>query len=202
MMSPATTNPVPAGQAEENHTQNQTFSQASKSARDHPTAPPPVPPKKKHSALFKERLERFKAELQPKLQMTEGKNCEVRACRPENVSDVMSANTQTSPAAADVSPKDNPTQLDHAAEAELSTWCEGEGTRPHVFSQGNADFNKGETRSQPKTISGETAGSKVFSHFCPGNSSQSKGGARGGAETHTGAGRVICCLSSISGKVI
>ncbi|XP_026018474.1 uncharacterized protein LOC113019145 isoform X4 [Astatotilapia calliptera] len=121
MMSPATTNPAPAGQAEENHTQNQTFSQASKSARDHPTAPPPVPPKKKHSALFKERLERFKAELQPKLQMTEGKNCEVRACRPENVSDVMSANTQTSPAAADVSPKDNPTQLDHAAEAELST---------------------------------------------------------------------------------
>lgn len=32
----------------------------------------------------------------------------------------------------------------------------GEGTRPHVFSQGNADFNKGETRSQPKTISGKT----------------------------------------------
>lgn len=28
----------------------------------------------------------------------------------QNVSDVMSANTQTSPAAADVSPKDNPTQ--------------------------------------------------------------------------------------------
>ncbi|XP_006809250.2 uncharacterized protein LOC102784330 [Neolamprologus brichardi] len=121
MMSPATTNPAPAGRAEENHTQNQRFSQASKSARDHPTAPPPVPPKKKHSALFKERLERFKAELQPQLQMTEGKNCEVRACRPENVSDVMSANTQTSPAAVDVSPKDNPTQLDHAAEAELST---------------------------------------------------------------------------------
>ncbi|XP_031600258.1 nucleolar and coiled-body phosphoprotein 1-like isoform X6 [Oreochromis aureus] len=121
VMSPATTNPAPAGQAEENHTQNQTFSQVSKSARDHPTTKPPVPPKKKNSALFKERLERFKAELQPKLQMTEGKNCEVRACRPESIPNVTSANTQTSPAAADVSPKDNPTQLDHAAEAELST---------------------------------------------------------------------------------
>ncbi|XP_019209601.1 nucleolar and coiled-body phosphoprotein 1 isoform X4 [Oreochromis niloticus] len=121
VMSPATTNPAPAGQAEENHTQNQTFSQVSKSARCHPTAKPPVPPKKKNSALFKERLERFKAELQPKIQMTEGKNCEVRACRPESVPNVTSANTQTSPAAADVSPKDNPTQLDHAAEAELST---------------------------------------------------------------------------------
>lgn len=76
--------------------------------------------------------------------------------------------------------------VDHAAEAELSTGVKvqslaylsltvvtlqsilmgmfefgfpsfsGEGTRTHVFSKGNADFNKGETRSQPKTISGST----------------------------------------------
>ncbi|XP_030609839.1 nascent polypeptide-associated complex subunit alpha, muscle-specific form-like isoform X3 [Archocentrus centrarchus] len=121
---PTTTHPEAAEEAEEKHRENPTFPQGTKSSRYHPPSPPPVPPKK-NSALFKEMLESFKTELQPKIQMMEGKSCEIRpaetACRPESVPDLTNTNSQTGSAAADVSPKENPTLLNEAAEAEGST---------------------------------------------------------------------------------
>ncbi|XP_054864025.1 uncharacterized protein LOC111576698 [Amphiprion ocellaris] len=113
---------LPAVPPTENSRKERTPSQMNRSVREHPKTPPLVLPKKKDTLLFKVRQEKITSELQQKLQKRE-ELTGIRTMEPvcESVEDATSANSQTAPAAAQVSAKEDSASLNEAAQPDFST---------------------------------------------------------------------------------